>query len=467
MYNFRVPDHLTSKQSSWADKLSAPFVFTLYGLMVLAAFLCVFRYGRNIPLAEDWLLVAPLTGYEPDMPGWLWQQNNEHRIPFPKLVMFGLIKLSNGNFKAGMYMNVLLLGSLALGVLLLLRKMRGGRTKYADAFFPVLLLHIGNWENMVWGWQLSFVLPTVLTLTFFLILIKNPLLNKTSAAVATGLILISLPLSGGNGLLFVPFLGLWLLYCAFYNRRNLPITKARNLVCGILLACSIISMLLCGVYFIGYERATWNPPSPGIVESIKTSGKFILLSVGPVVKYYWQIALLALVAIAGIVAGSLYLVARASLHKEESIERQRAWVLALFFCCLAVFSIAIGWGRAGLVPQYGMPDRYVLFASPLLFICFFAGEFFEKKGLIQTILFLMMFLLIPANTKAGFKWREWYQKGIQALELDMARNMTDLELAGENKTFLIHWWEDEKLAKHIQMLQEVENSPFYKAIADE
>lgn len=467
MYNFTVPDHISSKRTSLVDKLSTPFVFTVYSLMVLAAFMCVIRYGRNIPLAEDWLLVAPLTGNEPDILNWIWLQNNEHRIPFPKVVMLGLIKLTNGNFKAGMYANVLLLSSLSVGVLLFLRKLRGGRTKYADAFIPILLLHIGNWENLVWSWQLSFVLPTVLTLVFFLILIKNPLQNKPGAAIMSGLILISLPLSGGNGLLFVPFLALWLLYCTSYNWRNQAVNQGRNLVCSVLLTCSIASILLCGIYFIGYQRATWNPPSPGIIESIKTSGKFVVLSVGPAVKYSLKIAVLALVLTFGLIAWCMYLVMNASLQKKETIEQHRAWVIFMFFCIMVVFSLAIGWGRAGLVPQYGMPDRYVLFASPILFICFFASEYFERKNFIQVILFIMMFVLIPSNTRAGFKWREWYQKGIMALEMDMSKKLPNIELARQNKTFLIHWWEDEKLVSHIEMMEDVESSPFYKPATKE
>ncbi|MDO1446681.1 hypothetical protein Q0590_10490 [Rhodocytophaga aerolata] len=380
----------------------------------------------------------------------------------PKLVMLGLLKLTNGNFKAGMYVNVLLLSSLSLGVLLFLRNLRGGHTKYVDAFFPILLLHIGNWENMVWSFQLALLLPTLLEFVFFLVLIKNPLLNRQGAASAAGLILIVLPLSGGNGLLFVPPLALWLLYCGLVNWRNLSISQSRNRVSGILLTCSLVSVLLCGVYFIGYIPTTWNPPSPGMVESIMTTGKFVLLSVGPAVKYSWKIAGLAIIGICSLVGWCLYLVIKASWQRKQTEEQHRAWILLFLFLIMVAFSIAIGWGRAGLVPQFGMPDRYVILASPLLFICFFASEFFEKRGFIQVLLFLMMFLLIPYNTRAGFKWHEWYKKGIVGLESDMAKNMTNLELAKENKAFLIHWWGDEKLAEHIKMLEEVNSSPFYK-----
>jgi hypothetical protein len=36
---------------------------------------------------EDWLTVAPLTGHEPDLARWFWEQNNEHRMPVARLLL--------------------------------------------------------------------------------------------------------------------------------------------------------------------------------------------------------------------------------------------------------------------------------------------------------------------------------------------------------------------------------------------
>jgi hypothetical protein len=315
---------------------------------------------------------------------------------------------------------------------------------------------------MVWSWQVSFVLPSILTFVFFLILIKNPLLDKPGAALTAGILLLLLPWCGGNGLLFVPFLALWFFFCAAYNWRTLNGTKTKRLVSGILIVCASICIVFCGLYFIGYTRVTWNPPSPGIVKSIETAIRFVVMSAGPAVKYFWKIGLVALVAIFGMLAWCIYLVVRAFFNEKGQIEKYRALIIGLFFGIMAVFTMAIGWGRAGLVPQYGMPDRYVLLASPLLFICFFTSEFYEKKKWIQVVLFLMMFSLVPFNTKAGFEWRNWYLGGATSLTADLSQNLSSEQLAKRNKTFLIHWWGDKELAKHIEMLQNLEDSPFYK-----
>lgn len=43
------------------------FVWMAWFVMLLAALACVAQYGKDIPLCEDWFLVAPLTGNEPDL----------------------------------------------------------------------------------------------------------------------------------------------------------------------------------------------------------------------------------------------------------------------------------------------------------------------------------------------------------------------------------------------------------------
>ena len=89
------------------------FVWTIWSIMFLVALACIFVYGRNIPLAEDWHLVAPLTGNEPDIVKWLFAQNNEHRIPLPKLVLLGLLKITHGDFRSGMVLTVICMALVA------------------------------------------------------------------------------------------------------------------------------------------------------------------------------------------------------------------------------------------------------------------------------------------------------------------------------------------------------------------
>ena len=167
------------------------FVWSVWLVMILIALVCIAKYGRNIPLCEDWLLVAPLTGNEPDLVGWLWAQNNEHRTPLPRLILLGLLKVT-GDFRVGMYFNVITLGVLAFFLIQFARFLRRGRTSFADAFFPIILLHMGNWENLVFNWQVHFVLPVALICGVLLVIICHPTLATGWAAVFSGSCLILL-----------------------------------------------------------------------------------------------------------------------------------------------------------------------------------------------------------------------------------------------------------------------------------
>jgi hypothetical protein len=102
-----------------------------------------------------------------------------------------------------MVFDALALGAVAAAMILVARGLRG-RTSTADAFFPLLLLHLGNWDNLVWGWQIQFVLPTVLACGLLLVILARPSLGTPGVAIAAALMLIGLPLSGANGLVFAP-----------------------------------------------------------------------------------------------------------------------------------------------------------------------------------------------------------------------------------------------------------------------
>src|SRR5438309_3316190 len=58
------------------------------------------------------------------------------------------LKISGGDFRIGMVANTLMLAGLCLAMILTARRIRGGQTRLADAFFPLALLHLGHWENM-------------------------------------------------------------------------------------------------------------------------------------------------------------------------------------------------------------------------------------------------------------------------------------------------------------------------------
>src|SRR5215213_1955850 len=96
---------------------AAIVVWSVWALMFAVALGSIALAGRNIPFAEDWGLVAPLTGHEPDVFAWLWAQNNEHRVPLPRLAGLIIVMLT-GDYRAGMVLNACVLAAVAAAMVM-------------------------------------------------------------------------------------------------------------------------------------------------------------------------------------------------------------------------------------------------------------------------------------------------------------------------------------------------------------
>ena len=434
-------------------RVSDFIVWSVWAVMLLAALACIARWGRNIPLAEDWLMVPALTGHEPSIPDWLWAQNNEHRVALPKLVYLGLLFIT-ADFRSGMVVSALLLAALSAALILAARRIRGGTVSITDVVFPVALLHIGNWENLVWGWQLQFVLSVALTGTILVAMVRDPLPTRTTLATAAVALLL-LPLSGANGLILTLALAPWMLAAAA-GRRHADRWGSR-----LAIAAACMAVALVALYFVDYARPTWNPPSPGPVATVKTGLKVVGFGFGPAVNGRW---LVAVAAAAAVTLPAFFLAARLAVRPDGTgPDRIRAFGVTSFLGGMAVLALAIGWGRAaGMVATNVLPDRYALLSVPALIAAYLALELYAPRNwgaAGQAALAGAFVLLLPFNTEAGFRWRDWYVAGMQRVENDLADGVPRDALASRHRAFLLHW-NEELLRNDLALLRTAGIGPF-------
>jgi hypothetical protein len=426
--------------------------------MLLIVLACIGRFGRNIPLAEDWLAVPALTGNEPSLAAWLWEQNNEHRTVLPKLVLLSALKLTGGDFRAGMVVNALLASAIALAMILAARRIRGGRTVYTDAFFPVALLHLGHWENLIWSWQLVFVISTALICVLLLVAVTQERLPSPRAGIAAGVCLVLLPLSSANGVIFALLLAPWLAADGLLLLRGTGARSADRRLGAFLVGAAAAAVLITGVYFVGYQRATWFPPSPSIRATLETSLKVLALGFGPAAKRSWPASSLAAAVLLS-AAGALLLV---RAWQGRGAERMRALRLLLFAGAFLTLALAVGWGRAGSVPTWGLPARYALLSAPALALVYFVWELYGPpalRGWVRAGLLAVMCIALPFNTQAGLQWGRWYRNGMTTVERDLVAGTPLPEMARRHRAFLLHW-NEEMLASRMQMLSEAGIGPF-------
>jgi hypothetical protein len=438
-----------------SGRAAARLVWLIWAATLGSLLISIARDGRNIPFEEDWFMVAPLTGQEPNLPAWLWSQNSEHRLPLPRLVNLALLR-ATADFRSTMVFDTLALGALAAAMILVARALRGGRTSLADAFFPLLLLHLGNWDNLVWGWQIQFVLPTVLACVLLLVIVARPGSPGRIGSIAAAIALIGLPLSGANGLVYAPTLAAWLGYTAWARRQDPGAERwSGDWLPG---AAAGLALLLCAVYFIGYQASPWNQPSPGFGVTLETTGKFLALSLGPAAAKRWllcaSVAVLLFLTGVGLLIGS---------YRRERDERLRTIGLLAFFAAAAVMAFAVGWGRAGRAVATGrMPSRYVLLAAPGLCAVYFAallaGGGWTRRAL-PAALALLAALLFPFNTREGLKRRDWFGAGFSLFERDLSAGESGELLASHHHGFLLHW-DEPLMVRSLRQLHESAIGPF-------
>jgi len=79
-----------------------------------------------------------------------------------------------------------------------------------------------------------------------------------------------------------------------------------------------------------------------------------------------------------------------------------------------------------------------------------------------------MLILLPFNTKWGLGWgRNYYGKGMHAVEKDLLAGTPLTTLAERHRDFLIHSLNKDELAKLMQMLHDAGMGPFAQMLRDQ
>jgi hypothetical protein len=140
------------------------YFILLSGLItiVVSAYMVVVSYS-NLPYWDGWLQINYVAeGGNPFTFGWLWSQHNEHRLLIPRLFLLADLYWFHAS-------QVFLLSSIFLIQLLHLLVLswsmrvfggwRGAPWRSGIGLAAFCLFHPLQWENLVWGFQVCFVLP--------------------------------------------------------------------------------------------------------------------------------------------------------------------------------------------------------------------------------------------------------------------------------------------------------------------
>jgi hypothetical protein len=181
-----------SRLSIW---LSYGVLLAGLGAAVVSAYIVVSTYSP-LPHWDEWALFDHLaTGHGWSLT-WLWAQHNEHRILVPKLFFLIDVDLFRGTqvfLLASIFLIQLLQVALLSFSLWTLGEMRGSPWRTGTGLIAYCILCPTQQENLIWGFQLQFVIPAAmatLSLLTLLLYSRKPrawllVLSIAAATIAT------------------------------------------------------------------------------------------------------------------------------------------------------------------------------------------------------------------------------------------------------------------------------------------
>lgn len=441
--------------------LERTFVDGAWAILFLALLWFVGRYSSPVPFWDEWDKIVPgITGDRP-LASWLWESNNEHRLPLPKLLYLGLYRLTHGDFRAPMFGSALLLVAAALLAVRAAARSRG-RPRWTDSFFPLLLLSWAHYENLLWGLQIALVLGTVLVLLLLLFIARGTLLMTPRDAALAGAILLALPLCGAGSAVFVPALALWLVYAGVWNWRR-PGHAGR--LSGILMLASAAAAVLLTALVASARRSEavprMNPRGSG---PFITAMQFLSTALGTAAWGRWPSA-------AAVVVGLLIAAAMLALGLWRRRETRPCAVgLLSFLAGCGTLVAVLGWGRSGVGPVAGLAARYTTLAAPLLCWAYLVAVAWGKGAgaRLQVALWGVAAAALVPNLTPALAWGDRYHRRFAEFEHDLSRGLTPAALAdaycqGPTAIYPIPRW----LALGLERLRRAGVKPFDQLRPDE
>ena len=403
---------------------AAGFVWTVWVAMLLLAMVYVVKFSSRLPFFDDWSLVPMLTGAEPLTPACLWEPHNEHRYPLGKLILYVLGRLSGCDFRAGMVLNILLLAGLAFAMLRAVGRLRGG-LHYTDAFFPLVVLSLAQWECFLLELTLPLVGSTVCVGAFLVLLAGADPRVSPRQAVRMAVCLVLMPLCGACGLVLVPALALWLAFVGVLHVRAADAGARRQgwLVLGLV----AVALLLSGLYFVGLPALTQGPQSPTPGLPLKRGLQVLGMLFGAA-ELPWTPLKTAVVPLALLAGGGVWLAAWLRRPQERVLLLGWLAFLAAMGCLVA----ALARGRSDYLGQTPFVPRYATLMLPLgcgLYLLWARYGGVSAAGAAQMTLLLLAAVVFAPNLRAAFDDGRCRRRALRDFEADLACRLPPAFLA--------------------------------------
>ncbi len=439
------------------EPASGWFVLGTWLVLTVVALGFVTVYGNRTPRWEDWFFVPFVTGAQRVDLSWLWELSQGHRSPIMKLVFTACYSLFGFNSKPILYLHVVLFSALSLGLLWAIRKARG-RWSYCDAFLPIVLLNLGQTEAFSWAQVFVYISGTCLETLLLILIVTHPgSLNRRSLVLA-GASLVLLPLTYGGGLVFAAMMVPWMLYQGWVVRTTTE--PSRRGVHPVALAAATLTVMIIGLYFIGYRAFNYYAPlyaKPGLLAYAKTALKYLASVFGGDTLSPWKQIRCSLIAVI-LLAAALCLfkaLARGQFRRDP-----RAVGLAshMVSCMAVAWVVGLGrytWGDSVLDSRYAASSVVPLIGA------YFVWDLLGPPSLVplgRMLLFTAAAGFLAANFQSGI--------GHGRIERDLERAfLRDLRAAEPIPRLVAHhsnttYYYHDRLEGYLRQLRDAGIAPY-------
>lgn len=396
------------------------FIFFATTLVIISnLILYIYLFGRYYPFWDQWEMALPLIEIKNNhLPiAFLFEQHNEHRLIFPKIVMLALAYFSDWN-----HAYELILGfCLASMIFCFSAKILYHKKEISDdiKFIGLLLISLTLFsiyqdENWLWGWQNQIFLSILAAMTsFYCLIFKTNSLGFFCAILAA----IVASFSFANGLL-VWLIGFFILLLFLPNKRFLSIWI-------------VVSISIFIIYFYSYHSLAHHP-------SILVFLQIPHLFLGYVITFLGG-AIFPLSTVSRFILGILGVLAFIYISYFIFVKNKSQTPYVVFGLCLSLFGIlsafATAVGRCGFGMGQGHSSRYTSISGMFwVGLILMATHFYmEMKPKIWLKYFLISLLLVSSYCNIRFYVSHYLKmsdtKEIEIEKLKNFQNLTDAELA--------------------------------------
>ncbi len=326
----------------------------------------VSNHGLAFPYWDQWLFSLLLDeSFRGELePAWFWAQHNEHRLLFPRLLMFVLARLTRWNVGYELASSVVMAtGTFTVCVCLARRTVASCGKTLSPWCVPVFSALVFSWaqmENWVWGWQLQIFMNTL--------------------AVTGGVALLAGNSGSWRRLVFAILLGV-VATCSFANGllcwfAVLPLVVIEtnggtHKRAGRLTVWMIAFLVVAALYFHGYNSPTVNPSFGSALRApSRYAGYVVLYLGGPVTGLMTQPSWHGNPSpfnTACFMPGIAGLVGYGALSYMAVKERDRLLRASMPWLCLGAYAVGsalvTGATRAGFGLEHALTSRYMTIAA--------------------------------------------------------------------------------------------------------